>query len=180
MTRQIYKLPWDDDCAAAARQFSFGDHYWEQEIEQWIKDEVDEAIARFKADVWLYATEDDGPVGYGSLGPSRWNWPLPDDPRVPISIIPAVGIDKRFRSEPSGPGERRFSDQIFDDLIYEAAAHEERHPLLGLFVHPEHIPAMKVYERAGFTFFSKTYINADGIEYRSMLLELKGSPRQAT
>jgi GNAT superfamily N-acetyltransferase len=172
MSRDLQKLPWQDDYVRAVQQFYFGDRYWELEIERWIKHEVTVTIAQYGTQVWLYATEDDGLVGFGSLGATRWRWPLPTDSRVPINIIPAVGIDKRFWGEPSGEGERRFSDQILDHLIYEARQRQDRRPALGLFVHTGNHRAIRVYERAGFTRFSQTYTNEDGENYISMVLEL--------
>jgi RimJ/RimL family protein N-acetyltransferase len=61
-----------------------------------------------------------------------------------------------------------------EDLIHEALRHTGRFPLLGLFIHPENRPAMRVYERWGFERYSVTYTNADNITYQSMLLRLNG------
>lgn len=171
MSRELQKLPWDDDYVRAVPIFDFGHEYWEREIERWIKDEVIEARREWGTDVWLYATEDDGLIGFGSLGQSRWNWPLATSKRVPISLIPAVGIHRPFQGQPRDGQSPRFSDQILDHLIYEAQQHSERHRALGLFVHPENSRAIKVYERAGFTRFSQVSVNDDGIKYASMMIE---------
>lgn len=62
---------------------------------------------------------------------------------------------------------------ILGHLILEATRHVERNPLLGLFVHPQNVRAKKVYGRAGFAPFSKTYPDPDtGVVYESMLLNL--------
>lgn len=104
---------------------------------------------------------------------SRWPWPLPDSPHVPISLIPMVGIQKVYWGKPDGPPEERYSAQILDHLIYQAMQYTERHPLLGLFVDPRNVRAMRVYEKAGFVSFSKTYRDPDtGIVCESMLLNL--------
>jgi ribosomal protein S18 acetylase RimI-like enzyme len=84
-----------------------------------------------------------------------------------------VGIQKRFWGKPDGPPDERFSAQILDHLIFQAIGHTERQPLLGLFVDPRDVRAIRVYEKAGFTRFSKTYTDAaSGVTYISMLLNL--------
>ena len=51
--------------------------------------------------------------------------------------------------------------------------HAERQPLLGLFVDPRNVRAIRVYEKAGFTRFSKTYRDqVSGVTYISMPLNL--------
>jgi RimJ/RimL family protein N-acetyltransferase len=171
MARDLQKLPWRDVYASAVSMFYFGDEYWELEIERFIKEVVADVIAEYGTEVWLYATEEDGLVGFGSLGASRWNWPLPTSKRVPISIIPHLGIHKAFWGQPREEGTRRFSDQIMDHLIYEAQQHTERNRALGLFVHPDNHRAIAAYQRAGFSMFSQRYKNEDDIEYLSMVLE---------
>ncbi|OAI45628.1 hypothetical protein AYO44_12625 [Planctomycetaceae bacterium SCGC AG-212-F19] len=100
-----------------------------------------------------------------------WPWPLPDDPRVPISVIPNVAVQAPFQGQPPDPP--RYSKQIMEHLIFEARQHASRYPLLGLYVDPRNAPAVKVYEREGFEEFSQTYTDpVDGILYKSMLLKL--------
>lgn len=112
-------------------------------------------------------------MGFGSLARSKWQWPLSESPRVPISLIPMVGIQKRHWGKPDGPPNERFSAQILDHLIFQAMQHTERHPLLELFVDPRNVRAIRVYEKAGFQRFSKTYTDqATGATYTSMLLNL--------
>lgn len=84
-----------------------------------------------------------------------------------------VGIQQAFWGKPDGPPNERYSAQILDHLIFQAMRHTERHPLLGLFVHPLNARAIRVYEKAGFEHFSKTYRDPEtGVVYESMLLNL--------
>lgn len=175
MPRELRKIPWNDEYIETepVRSFHCGGEYWEREIEQWIKHDVVEERRRMPpVEVWLYYTDEDGLIGYGSLGESRWRWPLPSGRRVPISIIPAVGIDRRFWGQPEGPPEGRFSNRIMADLVEEARQRHERVPVIGLYVHPDNRRAMRLYERLGFQYFHHTYRNADGIDYISMVLKL--------
>ena len=129
-----------------------------------------------KLQVWLHVNQMDELVAYSSLGESSWEWPLPDDPRVPVNIIPNVAIQRRFWSKPEDPP--RYSSQIFDHLMFEARAHTTRQPLLGLYVDQRNIRAIKAYHKVGFIDFHKV-CREEGIEYISMLLKLEeysGSP----
>jgi GNAT superfamily N-acetyltransferase len=152
---------------------------WELQISDWIKNARTGAldyVHRGKCRVWLYRTEAGELVGYGSLGSSNWNWPSADDPRVPINIIPYVGVREEFWSQPPGPKGERFSAQILDDLVDEALRQRDRHPALGLFVHEDNHRAIAFYRNSGFTMFHRT-IPSDlpgdppGKLYRSMMME---------
>ena len=135
----------------------------------WIQLEAAETIAR-GGKVWLYATENRDIIGYGSLAVSRWNYPESANRRVALVLIPAVAIQKQFWGKPDGPRESRYSSQILDHLLSEAAWLKVDVPVLGLFVHPENKRAIKAYERAGFALFAKTYFDkATGITYLSMI-----------
>jgi len=88
-----------------------------------------------KLSVWLHVNEAGDLVGYSALGTSNWEWPTVADPRVPISVIPNVAIQKRFWGCPKDDPPR-YSKQILEHLVFEARKQVDRHPLLGLFVHP--------------------------------------------
>lgn len=173
MGRRLQKIPFSSELQPLVLDFYCGDEPWETEVADWIKSTDPIKDMQRGTDVWLYVSEEAEVVGFGSLGLSRWNWPLPQDPRVQISLIPMVGIQKRFWGQPEGNPADRYSAQILDDLIFEATTHKERYPLLGLFVHSENKRAIRVYEKANFQRFSKTYTDpATGITYISMILRL--------
>jgi ribosomal protein S18 acetylase RimI-like enzyme len=89
-----------------------------------------------------------------------------------------VAIQKRFWGKPDGPKEGRYSSQILDHLVTEAASLPVTVSVLGLFVHPENQRAIKAYERAGFQHFALTYTDkATGIVYRSMVRPLGLAPQ---
>src|SRR5207249_3478309 len=100
--------------------------------------------------VWLYATGSKEVVGFGSLAVTRWHYPEPSSKRIAIAIIPAVAVQKAFWGKPDGPREGRYSTQIIEHLITEAAKLPIQEPVLALYVHPENQRAIKAYERAGF------------------------------
>lgn len=126
-----------------------------------------------------YATAEKEVVGFGSLGTSNWNYPDPSAKRLTVAVIPAVAIQTKWWGKPDGPREGRYSAQILDHLILEAAKLVLAVPVLGLFVHPSNVRACKVYERAGFQAFSRTYTDkTTGVTYRSMLRLLSPAARQ--
>jgi RimJ/RimL family protein N-acetyltransferase len=58
-------------------------------------------------------------------------------------------------------------------LLTEAARLPLDVPLLGLFVHPENLRAIRAYERAGFRPFLQRYADrASGVTYQSMIRPL--------
>lgn len=178
MRRTLDVTPLTHDLLPLMRDFDCGDRPWEREVADWINGNdpygAGHALREQRAEIWVYSTEQDGIVGFGSLGQSNWRWPLPDDPRVPINIIPAVGIAKAFYGEPkdSAP-EDRFSSQILQHLIAQARRHTERQPLLGLFVHPQNVPAIRLYDRIGFQPFHQTFFDPESrVTYRGMILRL--------
>ena len=155
--------------------FDCGGEVWQREMTDWIKGGPDGVLEHQAqgGEVWLYATDAREVVGFGALGVSNWRWPTNKDRPRRVSIITALGVDRRYHGQPPGPPEQRYASQILRDLIHEASQHREREPLLGLFVHPENGRAIRFYERAGFAPFFRTYTDPEsGVTYQSMLLRL--------
>lgn len=174
----LRKIPFSAELLPFVQDFDCGSEPWQTPLSEWIKAPVaikNGAIGQLhkkksQLQVWLHINAADELVGFSSLGPSNWKWPTPDDPRVPISIIPNVAIQKRFHGKPEEPP--RYSKQMMDHLVFEARQHQDRHPLLGLYVDPRNTPAIKLYRREGFQDF-QTYTDAvDGITYQGMILKL--------
>lgn len=155
---QLYAVDFTEADQARLVGFSCGDEIWSRHVTEWIvgSDALD-SIKRYKTRVWLFETEDQTVVGYGSLGTSRWHWPPPDGPKAKVALIPMLGIDARFRGEPADP-ERRYSRQIMSHLIAEAQSvarewngdPKERPQWLVLQVHRDNDRAIRFYENCGF------------------------------
>ncbi len=98
--------------------------------------------------------------------------------RVPISLIPAVGISQRFQGGPQGAeSAEKYSTKIMNHLVFEARKHTERQPFLGLYVHTQNEKAIRLYRRMRFRDFSQKYSHAKaGVEYQSMILRLADYP----
>jgi len=114
---------------------------WEQEINDWIRmDPIkgDGAIfslrqkKKKKVQVWLYLTETDDLIGYGSLGETSWPDPTVTDwneklPRKAMSLIPAVGVDRFYQGKPEDAEKgERYADMILKDLGFQARQHASR------------------------------------------------------
>ena len=154
--------------------FSCGEEPWQVEVAQWITGESeDNALKRMAegTEVWLYRNENHDVVGYGSLGKTAWSWPPPKGPKEVVSIVPYLGVQERFQSEPKGlPRNARYGYRILLDLIAKATGHGTR--VLGLFVDESNTRAIAFYERAGFM-----NLAAGGKKYRRMYLYLRDPPR---
>ena len=133
--------------------FSCGDSDVGRASTQWIlgSDVLDSMLRG--TTVWLYHNQVEEVVGFGSLGPIRWRWPLPDGGYQNLLIIPMLGIDERFQGEPPDE-EWRYSHQIMNHLIYEghqmSSAAQKPFDWLLLLVHPDNERAIKLYEKFDF------------------------------
>jgi ribosomal protein S18 acetylase RimI-like enzyme len=125
--------------------FVCGDRPWSQFAAQWIKGSPqDKSSASYGIDnrgnqVWLYYTDDTNElVGFGSLGSTKW-----PEFNERVTLIPQLAVATRFKGQPKGPGEVKFSHQIMDDLIGRAMLMPSRH--LVLTVDPGN-PAIALYQ----------------------------------
>src|SRR5689334_18143470 len=106
--------------------FDCGPEDYQQEVAEWIQGQLPGTVLDAMHDrhrptqVWLYSTQQEGIVGYGSLCRSAWK-SQPNGPRdMPISLIPNVGLRKQFHGWPKGaPQEDRYSSQIIRHLEHE-------------------------------------------------------------
>lgn len=133
--------------------FSCGDTDYGRASTQWITgSDVFDSIKR-GTNVWLYRNQAGDVIGFGSIGPIRWRWPLPDGSYTNLLIIPMLGIDERYHGQPPDV-QWRYSHQILNHLIYEARspASESSHPIewLLLMVHPDNQRAIRLYEQFDF------------------------------
>ncbi len=137
--------------------FSCGEEAWSRHVSEWIKgSDVLDSMARGTR-VWLFETEENEVVGFGSLGISQWRWPPPDGLRTTIALIPMIGIDVRYHGKPVDPV-WRYSRQIISHLIAEARQlalewpddSTTRPQWLVLMVHQDNPRAIRFYEQAGF------------------------------
>ncbi len=154
--------------------FEFGDKPWERDITAWITNRDPEGVMYtldHGGQVWLHAAGDQL-IGFSSLGVASWRYPEADGKRVRHSHIPAVGLLPPFRGQPRDTPSAHYSDQIIDHLIYQAGQHTDRVPLLSLYVDDHNIGAVRLYERAGFRFFPRTFTSeSTGRTYRAMVLD---------
>ncbi len=192
MTTILKTVPFDATLLPLVIQFDCAEkalpEIWEEEINDWIKmDPVEKDGALHwmgkGTQVWLYASEDDEVVGYGALCQSRWPDPkvveqVPKIKRMPISLIPAVGINRHFQGRPDGAAkDQKYSTKIMNHLVFEARQYADRQPFLGLYVHPQNEKAIRLYQRMKFVPFSQTYLHETaGVEYISMILKLADYP----
>ena len=160
MSYQLYADPFTDADQAEMAGLDCGDEPWARAATEWITgpDALD-SIAKYGTKVWVFRDEADAVIGFGSLGPCRWRWPLPDGSYTRLLIIPQVGIDSRYRGQPRDP-EWRFSHQMMRHLIFEArewasqirnTKSAQKHvDLLVLQVHKDNHAARCLYEKFEF------------------------------
>ena len=95
----LQKIRFTSALLPKVQQFDCGDEPWEREVSDWIKGGPGGVLDDLQrgCEVWLYANNSGELVGFGSLAASRWNWPSPTDPRVPISLIPNL-VPRHYES----------------------------------------------------------------------------------
>lgn len=163
----------------AVQSFYCGNEPWEREVSDWIKggpDGQSGVIVDMQrpsgCEVWLYRTQNNILVGFGSLSEPPWPYPLKGDPHP--NLIPMLGVRREFWGEPRDvPKAERYSAQIMDDLQNEARKHSDRSPAIVLYVHPDNARAIKFYKEAGFDFYTRKWRDpATNVVYRTMRLHL--------
>jgi ribosomal protein S18 acetylase RimI-like enzyme len=166
---------WDE-----VQTFDCGSKSYEVEVSDWLKRPFGEdgALTAIRnserpARVWLYRLAGGTLVGFGAIAESKWRWKGKKDPSVPVTVIIWLAVAKQFQGLPKGPGKRRYSIQIVDDLIDEALALAHTHPVVGLCVHPENERAIKLYKQYGFTENLEPFTDKlTGITYLKMAMIL--------
>lgn len=154
--RQLYAVPFTeaDQARLGSVGFSCGEDPWARAATEWLLGpDVLDSIARRRTAVWLFELADRTVVGFASLGPTRWRWPLPNGTHTNLAYIPMVGLAKPFHGQPPDP-DWRYATQIVGHLIAHAvllaADWPDDQKWLVLVVHPENKPAIRCYERCGF------------------------------
>jgi len=154
---QLYAVEFTEADQARLAGFSCGDESWSRCAAEWIQgSDVLESMKK-ATKVWLFENAEAKIVGFGSVGPARWRWPLPDGEHCTLVLIPMLGVDKCFLGQPADP-EWRYSRQIISHLISTAmeisraavAKSASRINWLVLLVHQDNHRAIKFYENCGF------------------------------
>jgi ribosomal protein S18 acetylase RimI-like enzyme len=180
MPSNLLRIPFTEDLLAKVQGFDCGEEPWQREVSDWIKAPLGSGGALDElgqgARVWLYVTQAGELVGFGSLAATMQRWPRSKDPQVPASVIPMLGVDRRFWGQPPRPPEERYSAQLLDDLLAEAKRESKERPILILYVHIDNVRGIRFYERAGFVELHKPFTDKKtGRQYKRMVLVLTDS-----
>ena len=148
-------VPFAAELLEDVRDFDYGDESFQKELADWLRTDSLPALAS-GVKIWLYVNQSGDIIGYSSLGVSRWKYPDPSSHRIEVVIVPAVAVRKQFWGKPDG-AERddRYSSQIMRHLLDEAEQWPGQPPVVGLFVHPDNVAAIRLYERFGFQTFHR-------------------------
>jgi ribosomal protein S18 acetylase RimI-like enzyme len=181
MVRLLTKYPFSeaDIALPEVQAFDCGDAPWDVEVAEWIKsrsgdNSVLEDKRRFGTEVWLYRDEDGRLVGYGSLGQTKYTWPVGTKRKEIVSVIPFIGVERAFHGEPRDAADRndKYAYQILDDLLDHAAGITTRFPLVALSVDDRNTRAIKFYQYKGFVDLKIPRVVA-GVTYVRMAVPLK-------
>lgn len=157
------------------RDFHCGQDRWARAVAEWITGRSPECAARDienrRCKVYLYRNQAGQVIGFGAVGTTNGEWPNAEDPRIPVAIIPWLGLHSDFHGKPNGPNEVRYSDQILADLVYKAKATGRKYVVL--FVDPENQAAIRLYARNGFDRSDKPLLAG---EHMGMSLNLDSVP----
>ncbi len=168
---------------AALQDFDCGSGNYAVEIADWIKNKPPDGVLNDLRKyptlrVWIYTLDENTIVGFGSLQKARWRLRESGEAkkRVSILLIPYVGIKKEFHGQPMDATDKfdRYSSQILDDLVGKAKTHRPARHWLGLYVHPENLGAIKLYQRHEFKRLDGIgiYHKDFRVRYPTMLLDL--------
>ncbi len=127
--------------------FTCGNNPWQTIVADWLKGKpqgssVLESISERGTRVWIYFNEKDEMVGFGSLGRSVWKYPGPRD-KLRLICIPMLGIRESHHR-------KGYGRQILRDLRHKAEEMKNDESVIGLFVDPENLGAIKMYTDEGF------------------------------
>lgn len=157
----LFSIPFSNSEYERIRDFDCGHEPWSREASQYIKgrlkgDNVFKAISK-GVQVWLFLSEDDAVVGFGSLSIAEWRYPEDSKKFVRLPFIPRLAIDRRFQHKPDDvlPNDR-YSSKIMDFLATEACHSytiDVPQPVLGLCVNRDNVKAIRLYERCGFAHY---------------------------
>jgi len=164
MADVLFPVPFDADLLPFVAGFDCGPDPWEQEPSHWIQEHALEAIA-LGTKVWLYMNQQDLVVGFSSLDVSKslLRYPTPKSPRVPVLVIPELGLKKEFKGEPkaertSDPNtDGRYSSQIMRHLLDNAHQWQGNMQAVSLYVDPRNVAAIRLYQRFGFASYGDPY-----------------------
>lgn len=154
----LYCFDFDPADRSRFADFDCGGDPWSRQVSEWIRGPDATDSRRRGTRIWGFENESAEVVGFGSLGTSRWRWPLPDGPHLSVLLIPMLGVASRFQGLPADP-QSRFAVRILSHLIAEArqriaeigATGREPPPeWLLLLVHQDNLRAIRFYERCGF------------------------------
>ena len=149
---QLYAVNFKEADQVRLIGFSCGDEIWSRHVAEWIRgsDVLDSMKKGTK--VWLFENASGEIVGFGSVGRTRWRWPLRDGAYNTILLLPMLGLATRFQGQPPEP-EWRFARQIMSHLIHAAremseATAQSASPIdwLVLMVHRDNLRAVKFYQ----------------------------------
>ncbi len=154
---QLYAVPFQEADQDRLAGFCCGTEHYADYLREWIQgSEVSDSLKR-GTQVWLFENTVGQIVGYGSLGRTRWRWPLPDGKYDYLQILPALAVAEDFQGRPPDK-DWRYSVQILSHLIAEAefnyrASLETKKPLLAwlvLMVHNDNQRGIRFYQTIGF------------------------------
>lgn len=173
MADVLFPVPFAADLLRFVAGFDCGPKPWEQEPAHWIQQHAVEAISH-GTKVWLYMNRQDRVVGFGSLDVSKspLRYPTPKSPKVPVLVIPELGLKKEFKGEPkaertSDPNtDGRYSSQVMRHLLDNAHQWQGNMQAVSLYVDTRNVAAVRLYERFGFAQYGDPYVEKEtGIAY---------------
>src|SRR5713226_895376 len=101
MSTELIRIPFTEELLPKVQSFECGDEPWEREVSDWLKSGRGTGSALDDLDhgnqIWLYATATGELIGVGSLGIAEQRWPRAKDPKIAVSILPMLGVDRRFQ-----------------------------------------------------------------------------------
>ena len=159
------RQPFDRTMADCVKDFDCGDALYAREVSDFITGktgEVWKSIEEEGLSVDLYLSDDDDDViGFGCLVAQEVLLDGDTDPLGHLLMIAYFGLRTKYHKRPGDDYKHYYARQIFRDLLSEARIRRSDCKMIGLYVNPANVGAIRLYSDPEFGFYKVGTFDGD-------------------